>query len=61
MDTAPNLDKIIKTEADKDGEVYIVTSEDKMNKFQGIGEIVFKSERNAKTNFSVVILKVKKE
>jgi hypothetical protein len=60
MDSAPNLFEIIKSEADKEGEVYIVTSEDKYSKFKDLGEVVFESNQNRKTNFRVIIMKVKK-
>ena len=58
QETTPHIDKIINDEAIKEGEVYVVTSEDKLKNLNGIGKIIFSSNYNKKTNFKVLILKV---
>ena len=58
MDTAPNLGELLKDEANKEGEVYVVTTDDKMKNLNGTGKIVFKSGVNPKTKFRVLIIKV---
>jgi hypothetical protein len=58
MDTTPNLSELLREEANKEGELYVVTSEDKIKNLNGTGKIVFESRVNPKTKFRVLIIKV---
>ena len=60
MENNPAAIEEIKNAAKNEGHVFIITSENKIQNFKGIGKEIFASPKNPKTNNDVIILRADK-
>jgi hypothetical protein len=58
MENNPAALESIKQLAKKEGNVYVISSTNKIQNLDGLGKIIFTSPRNEKTNADVIILRV---
>ncbi|MBI5403671.1 MAG: hypothetical protein HY959_09730 [Ignavibacteriae bacterium] len=58
MENNPAAYTTIKRAADKEGFIYIITSEDKIHNVKSLGKIIYTSPINNKTGMTVLIMKV---
>lgn len=58
MENNPAAFESIKRTAEKEGFVYLITSEDKIHNVKSLGKIIYTSPMNSKTGMTVIIMKV---